>query len=146
MNKEKAIETINNIIAEIRAQSAPEEWEESKLYIECWVFGSLKTLESKIKGESIYNYEKTYNSLFKEFVSYYFCRRIDPSIKLYAISCLFSIKVRDLICDLYRNMFDKKQRQENATAVNYWFDYCDKNNKSTFEIIRSYTTDSQHQD
>ena len=143
MNKEKALKIINEIKEEIKKN----ELEEARIYVDTWVIGELSQLESKINGGcNYYPAYATYADLFTDFINHFFCRNIDPAIKVYAIASLFTYENRKLICELYKQLFNKEQRRYNALKVAYDFDWSEKNEKSQFEIIRRFTETSMHHD
>lgn len=141
MNKEKTLKIINNIKEEIKKN----EMEEAKIYVDSWVIGELSQLESKINdGCCYYPTYATYADLFTNFINYFFCKHIDPAIKIYAIGSLFTYKNRTLICELYKQLFNKEQRRNNALAVAYDFEWSETNEISQFEIIRRFAEDYKH--
>lgn len=122
--KQKTIyNLINELIQNIKSHEGSEEYNESKLYIETWIFTcSLEQLKKKAQGEDVRNYngEKyTYKKLFSEFMHYYSCESINPKIKNYALLCLFSIRNRDIIIKLFETIFTKAEQDKNAIKLNY---------------------------
>ena len=137
MNKEKTLKIIEEIINEIKEQEKNPEYECAKLYVDTWVIGALKTIQEKISGNKFYyGTEQTYSKLFQEFICVYFCLNINPSIKIYAIACLFSFKLRSLIIDLYNHLFTLDQRVLNAQSIGYIYEYSKEDEQTMFEIIR----------
>lgn len=141
MNKEKTLKIIEEIINEIKEQEKNPEYECAKLYVDTWVIGALKTIQEKINGNRFYyGAEQTYSKLFQEFICVYFCLNINPSIKIYAIACLFNFKLRSLIVDLYNNLFTLDQRVLDAQSSGYIYEYSKDSEQTMFEIIRwNYT-------
>ena len=139
MNKEKTLKIINKLQSIIDSKKSTSEYEVAKLYINTWVKGQLKTIEEKINGNELVTYyspRKTYAQLFQEFIGLYFCLNINPKIKIYAIAVLFDFETRDLIIDLYKQLFNKEQRNNDAHLRGYIdFDYLNK--LSQFEVIRN---------
>lgn len=142
MNKEKTLKIIERLENIINSKKETPEYEISKLYINTWVLGTLNELRQKIELGKDAPYmvrTNTYAQLFKELVSLFYCRNIDPKIRIYAIAVLFRIETRDLIIELYKQIFTTEQRNKDCDARGY--EHFDKLSKiSQFEIIRcSYT-------
>ena len=140
MNKEKTLKIIINIKEEIKKN----EMEEARIYVDTWIISYLSRLESKIIGCSNYPIYETYADLFTTFINHFFCRHIDPAIKIYAIASLFTYENRKLICELYKQLFNKEQRRENALGVAYDFEWSETHEMSQFEIIRRFSEDYKH--
>ena len=142
MNKEKTLTIIERLETIIKAKKDTPEYEVAKLYINTWVIGSLEDIKDKINGNEIISYyssRKTYAQLFQTFIGIYFCINIDPKIKIYAISVLFDFETRDLIIDLYKQLFDKEQR-DNDSHLRGYIEFNQLTKISQFEVIRnSYT-------
>ena len=142
MNKEKTLKIINRLQLILDSKKSTPEYEVAKLYINTWVKGQLKTIEEKINGNELVTYyspRKTYAQLFQEFMCLYFCLRIDSKIKIYAIAVLFDFETRDLIIELYKQLFDKEQRNIDSHLRGY-IDFNDLSKESQFEVIRhNYT-------
>ena len=137
MNKEKTLKIVENLINTIRKNENNPEYECAKPYVDTWVVGALKTIQEKINGnEFYYGTEQTYAQLFQEFICTYFCLNINPSIKIYAIACLFSFELRTLIIDLYNHLFTLDQRVLDAQSVGYIYEYSQDSEQTMFEIIR----------
>ena len=132
----KTLKIIEDLINEIKENEKNPEYECAKLYVDTWVIGALKTIQDKITDRCSYGTENTYANLFQHFICVYFCLNINPSIKIYAIACLFSFKLRSLICDLYNHLFTLDQRVLDAQSIGYVYDYAKDNEQSLFEIIR----------
>ena len=139
MNKEKTLKIVENLINTIKENEKNPEYECAKLYINTWVIGALKTIQEKINGNELVTYyspRKTYAQLFQEFICKYFCLNIYPSIKIYAIACLFSFELRTLIIDLYNHLFTLDQRVLDAQSVGYIYEYSQDDEQTMFEVIR----------
>lgn len=120
--QKKIYKLINELIQNIKSHEESEEYNESKLYINTWIFVcSLELLKKKALGENvIVNGERyTYKYLFKEFIHYFSCESINPKIKSYALLCLFSIKNRDIIIKLFETIFTKAEQDKTAIKLNY---------------------------
>lgn len=137
MNKEKTLQIIEKLQTIIEENSKNPEYECAKLYIKTWVLGTLDELKTKIIGVDVPYMVKdtTYSRLFLDFVNLYFCRNINPTIKVYAIAVLFDIKTRDLIIDLYQHLFNKQQRNIDSRSCGY-IDFEFLSDESKFEVIR----------
>ena len=142
MNKEKALKIINNIKEAIKKN----ELEESRLYVDSWIIGSLNSIETKINGGYVYK-NRTYEQLFKDFISYFFCRNIDPAIKIYAIASVFTFEIRDMIIRLFECMFDLQYRNEACDNVGFiaWNDNW-MSDKTRFEVIRRWSESERSHD
>ena len=69
MNKEKAIKIIHQLKDEINKNQI----EEAQIYVQTWVIGGLKQLESKINGGfDFYPSYATYEDLFRDFIKHFF--------------------------------------------------------------------------
>lgn len=138
MNKEKTLKIIERLQQIIDSKKETPEYEVAKLYIRTWVIGSLEEIKEKINGNQLVTYyspRKTYAELFQEFINFYFCKNINPEIKIYAIAVLFDFDTRDLIIDLYNQLFTKEQRNNDSHSCGYIeFDYLSA--QSQFEVIR----------
>lgn len=143
MNKEKALK----IIQDLKEQINKNEMKEARLYIQSWVIGGLNQIESKINGGSVYPYNATYEYLFKEFINYFFCRNIDPAIKVYAIASLFTFEVRDMIIRLFETIFDLKYRNTACKSTGF-IEWNNKwmNDQTRFEIIRRWSESERSHD
>lgn len=122
MNEKKIYKLAEEITAEIKSHEGGEEWEESKLYINTWVFAcSLDLIKRKSQGEEVrdtYGKKYTYKKLFADFLYYFTCENIKPSIKPYALMCLFSIKLRDLVLSLFEEIYTEEERDTSAGKIN----------------------------
>ena len=136
MNKEKTLKIVDDLINHIKENEENPEYECAKIYIDSWVIGALTMIKNKITDKCIYPANATYSQLFQDFVSKYFCKNINPSIKVYAIACLFDFKARSLIINLYNHLFTLDQRVTNAQSVGYVYEYSQDNEQTMFEIIR----------
>ena len=140
MNKEKTLKIIERLTNIIKERKENEEYASAKLYVETWVIGTLNEIKVKVKNVDVPYMVKhtTYSRLFQELINFYFCRNINPSIKIYAIACLFTTETRDLIIDLYKQLFNKEQRKNDCYVTGYAeFDSKWVSKTTQFEIIRS---------
>ena len=144
-HKQKTIcNLIDELIQNIKSHEESEEYNESKLYIETWVFRcSLEPLKKKAQGEDVrsYNGEKyTYKMLFRDFIQFYTCESINPKIKNYTLLCLFSIRNRDIIIKLFETIFSKAEQDNIAIKLNY-IPYSQLTDNATkyYIIERSFT-------
>lgn len=142
MNKQKALKIISNIKEEIKKH----ELEEARIYVDSWIIGSLTSIETKMNGGYVYE-NRTYEQLFKDFISYFFCRSIDPAIKIYAIASVFTFEIRDMIIRLFECMFDLQYRIEACHNVGYiaWNDKW-MSDQTRFEIIRRWSESERNHD
>ena len=137
MNKQKTLTIIEKLENIIKSKKETSEYKVAKLYIDTWVIGTLEEIKTKINGVDVPYMvrETTYPRLFLDFVNLYFCRNINPNIKVYAIAVLFDIETRDLIIDLYQHLFDKTQRNTDSRSCGY-IEFEFLSNESKFEVIR----------
>lgn len=138
MNKEKTLKIIERLQQIIDSKKETPEYEIAKLYINTWVIGSLEEIKEKINGNELVTYyssRKTYAKLFQEFINLYFCKTINPTIKIYAIAVLFDFETRDLIIELYKQLFSKEQRNNDSHSIGY-IDFNDLGETTQFEVIR----------
>ena len=137
MNKQKTLTIIERLENIIQSKKETHEYEIAKIYINSWVIGTLEEIKTKIIGVDVPYMVKhnTYARLFQEFIGIYFCTRIDPKIKIYTIAVLFDFDTRDLIIDLYKQLFNKKQRDNDSTLRGY-IEFNQLTKESQFEVIR----------
>ena len=134
MNKEKAIK----IIQELKDEINKNQIEEAQIYVQTWVIGGLKQLESKINGGfDFYPSYATYEDLFRDFIKHFFCINIDPAIRMYAIANIFSLKSRKLVVQLFETMFTLEHRIQ-ICSKNGYIEWNNKwmTEKSRFEVLR----------